>query len=113
LHQNTVPADFVFNKSLRTRLSARVIELLGKQTPVYVLVEGKQLPRPAVVTKFGANTSLDDRGRIVHDADVVCRPEVADTDMVGTDVVEVLVEVVSLRRSQRVRKQPARLDVDD
>ena len=121
LHQNTTPAangsvatDFVFNRSLRTKLSIKCTELNlpGQVTPAYVRREGQSQSLPTIVRKYGSNTSVDDSGRIVHDSDIVQRSEEVEaeaTEPTETGVSEPeITEEVPLRRSQRVRRKPAR-----
>ena len=66
--KSSVAADFVFQKSLRTRISARCTEFepLNKPVPVVINVENKQHPIPGTVVSHGSNTPMDDRGRLVH-----------------------------------------------
>ena len=72
-----------------------------------------------VVAKCGSNTSFDDRGRLVHDADIRLRDDAealrdvdvdADVNEEGESSPSVPVPVA--RRSSRSRKPPDRLGYD-
>lgn len=69
----SVPADFVFTKKLRTRVSAMSTERVVpfEPFPAYVRVEHRAPAPSEIVARHGENTSFDIKGRLVHDADVV------------------------------------------
>ena len=105
-HQNTTPAaDFVFNRSLRTKLSIESTELnLPGQTTRH---EGQWQPKPAVVSKYGSNTSLDDNDRIVHESDFVWCSEAKTEAVEKMESGVSKTEEIPLRRS-RVRQASVR-----
>lgn len=132
LQHNTIPAcngsvpnDFIFRQSTRTRLSAQFTERDHPTTskPSYVRVENK-LPAPSnILTKIGTNTYLDGRSRLVHEADITPKLEsdppttnfghvssennvVPEFDDPAPDESEP--QEAALRRSVRVKTAPKR-----
>ena len=97
-------------KSLRTKLSIKSTELnLPEQTtPVHVRHEGWWQPKPAVVSKHGSNTSLDDNGRVVHESDIVrcSKPKTETAEKMESGVFKT--EEIPLGRIQRVRQASVR-----
>jgi len=124
-----VPGAMVFLKTPRTLLSTTCTEKLNvTPLPVYIRVEG-QIPRQGHITDVvGSNTSTDDRGRLVHDADVTSRPEavalsssseaspqtVQREEQCEREATESGNCVVSARsRPQRIRRVPVRYGYDN
>lgn len=126
----SVPSDFVFQKSLRTRLSAVCTERSrpSEPHPVYIRVEGKKPIEGLVFGKHGRNTHFDERNRLVHESDITTRtsdeptpgesplspqqpteplPEEFETAQEET-VEPVQPEPLLPRRSTRPRRQPDR-----
>ena len=111
-----VPNSFVFQHVTRTRLSAQCTERDQPHAPepVFVRVE-HQKPVPGFVSaKVGTNTSLDSRGRLVHDADVMARQRTGE-DKFNEQDAEPPEEIPALhRQAQRLpqrlayRRSPAR-----
>ena len=121
LHFNTtpaangaVPADLIFHKTPRTRLSVVFTEreLPMQPKPVYISSQ------PSILTaRHGANTFIDDRDRIVHAGDVKDRPDPSSAPdrepelaADGTSDAPSLEMngMPALRRSERVRQPPDR-----
>ena len=119
--EGAVPADFVFIRTPRTRLSAQCTEFKSKESPVPVLVRVEnKLPSPATITRpCGTNTYLDQRERLVHRSDITSMAEQDKPDSSasnGNDVPSAFpdcesekTDVPVLRRSARSRKPPDRL----
>ena len=110
----SVPASFVFQKTPRTLMTSRFTEFRPsvQPVPVYVRVETSTENRPGQASKVGSNTNEDERGRLVHDGDLLLRKTDGDAESVtGSEVMrdDSSEEVVQLRRSDRVRREPDRL----
>ena len=111
----SVPADFVFQKSLRTRLSVICTERAtpSEPYPVFIRVENKKPAAGEIIAKHGRNTLVDNRNRLVHDGDVTPRvpdpvpqpPEVSPPEFENTETPQPPLP----RRSSRIRKVPDRL----
>ena len=71
----SVPADFVFQKALRTRLSVACTErdVPTEPRPVFIRVENRKPAEGEAIARYGRNTQVDSRNRLVHDADVTPR----------------------------------------
>ena len=113
----TVPADFIFQKSLRTRLSVICTERTAPSEPypVFIRVENKKPAPGEIIVKYGRNTQVDNRGRLVHDGDVTSRvPEPGPPGVKSSSPRNAAAEKSEipssppLRRSTRVRKEPDR-----
>ena len=110
----SVPADFVFQKALRTRLSVTCTErdTPTEPRPVFIRVENRRPAEGEIIAKYGRNTQVDSRNRLVHDADVTPRvpdeavPEVPEPD--STPHSYPAPPTPAPRRSGRVRREPER-----
>ena len=112
----SVPCDFVFQKSLRTRLSAICTERSKPAIPhpVYIRVEGRKPADGMVLAQHGRNTHFDERNRLVHDSDITTRtfeePRSEEPEASIEEPVEEAVpaEPMLPRRSTRARRKPDR-----
>ena len=104
----SVPASFVFQKTPRTLMSSQFTEFRPsvQPVPVYVRVE----TWPGYALKVGSNTNEDERGRLVHDGDLLLRKMDCDVESAkGVDEDDSSEGLVQPRRSDRVRRKPDRL----
>ena len=107
----SVPASFVFQKAPRTLMSSQFTEFRPsvQPVPVYVRVETSPENRPGYALKVGSNTNEDERGRLVHDGDLLLRKMDCDVENAKGVDEDDFSEGLVQPRSDRVRRKPDRL----
>ena len=107
-----VPASFVFQKTPRTRLSSQLTEFQPSVQPVPVYISFEKFPerKTGDASQVGSNTHVDVQGRLVHDGDLQRRlSNSGRTEDETSEVGEVDERTIQPRRSDRVRREPDRL----
>ena len=102
----SIPADFVFIKSIRTRLFALLTERDLPATSQHAYIANQP---SVIVAKHGSNTFVDHKNRLVHEADITAEPASMPT---STSNIRKETPAISatpqLRRSTRNRHPPDR-----
>ena len=109
----------IFHRTLRTRLTAQCTESDLPTHPKPALVRSEnQKPLPsAIMERVGGNTFIDNRQRLVHDADKFIVPDPESSPDAVPEIREAPPEgpevATGPRRSERIRSKPIRYGFDN